>query len=53
MQDIVYVAVLIAFFVVAALFVMACDHIIGSDEDALAEGARGTSAPTPDERVAA
>ena len=36
MQDIIYVAVLIAFFAVAALFVAACDKMIGSDEEALA-----------------
>ena len=37
MQDLIYVAVMVAFFAVAALFVVACDKIIGSDEVALAE----------------
>ena len=37
MQDIVYVAVLIAFFAVAALFVVGCDKIIGTDEEALSQ----------------
>ena len=37
MQDIVYVAVIVAFFAIAALFVVACDRIIGTDENALAE----------------
>jgi hypothetical protein len=32
------VAIMIAFFALAALFVIACDKIIGSDEDALAAG---------------
>jgi hypothetical protein len=37
MQDVVYVAVMVAFFAVSALFVVGCDRIIGSDEDALAQ----------------
>jgi hypothetical protein len=37
MQDIVYVAVIIAFFGIAALFVVACDKIIGADEEALTQ----------------
>jgi hypothetical protein len=54
MQDVVYIAVLVAFFVLAGLFVVACDRIIGSDEEALAEGARGTPEPEPQsERLAA
>ena len=52
MQDVVYILVLIAFFVLAGLFVVACDRIIGRDEDALAEGSRGAPEPE-DERVAA
>ena len=39
MQDLVYVAVLIAFFALSALFVVGCDRIIGSDEAALAADA--------------
>jgi hypothetical protein len=45
MQDVVYVAALFVFFAIAALFVVACDKIIGSDEDALAEAERGAPAP--------
>jgi hypothetical protein len=40
MQDLMYVAILIAFFVVAILFTLGCDKIIGPDAEALAEGAR-------------
>ena len=37
MQDVIYVLVLFAFFGLGALFVVACDRIIGSDEEALGE----------------
>jgi hypothetical protein len=46
-QDVVYVAALLVFFVLATLFVMACDKIIGPDEDALAEAEGGVPAPEP------
>jgi len=36
MNDFAFVAIMLAFFVVATLFVHACDRIIGHDEDALA-----------------
>ena len=39
MQDIVYMVLLLAVFAVLALFVVACDRIIGPDEAALAESA--------------
>jgi hypothetical protein len=53
-QDFFYVLGLIVFFAVAGLFVLACDHIIGPDEAALTEGARGAPEPAPaTERVAA
>jgi hypothetical protein len=48
MQDLVYMLVLVAFFVLAGLFVVACDRIIGPDEDALAEANRGAPAPQPE-----
>jgi len=32
MNDVSYVAIIIAFFALAALFVKACDRIIGPDE---------------------
>jgi hypothetical protein len=35
MADLIYVAVIIAFFAFAALFVVACDRIIGPDEAAV------------------
>ena len=52
MQDVVFVVVLVAFFGLATLFVVACDRIIGRDEDALAEGAPGAPEPKS-ERLAA
>jgi hypothetical protein len=33
MQDVLFIVVVLAFFAVATLFVVACDHIIGPDED--------------------
>jgi hypothetical protein len=51
-QDLVYVATMIAFFVIAALFVVACDRIIGSDEAALAETRPAAQEPAA-EKVAA
>ena len=46
MADLIYVSVMLAFFGIAALFVVACDKIIGPDEAALREGL--TAAPTPE-----
>ena len=37
-NDVLNVAILIAFFALAGLFVIACDKLIGSDEEALAAG---------------
>ena len=37
MADLIYVAVIVAFFALTALFVVACDHIIGNKEQS--EGA--------------
>jgi hypothetical protein len=51
-NDVAYVAILIIFFAVAALFVVACDKIIGSDEEALAVGGEEVE-PEPAEKVAA
>ncbi len=36
MNDFAFVAIMLAFFALAALFVVACDRIIGSDEEAFA-----------------
>jgi hypothetical protein len=41
--DLIFVAVIVAFFAVAALFVVACDHIIGADDSAHT----GTREPAP------
>ena len=43
MADLIYVAVIIAFFALAALFVVACDHIIGADNSDVT----GTRDPAP------
>ena len=51
MADLIYVSMLIAFFVVAGLFVVACDKIIGSDDEALREGLTGAPAPEPEAEV--
>ena len=37
MQDVVYLAVTVAFFVLSALFVVLCDRIIGPDDVAIPE----------------
>jgi len=49
MADLIYVAVLFAFFGIAALFVLACDKIIGPDDVALREGLG--AAPTPEPEI--
>ena len=33
MADLIYIAVIVAFFAVAALYVVACERIIGRDGD--------------------
>ena len=43
MADLIFVAVIVAFFAVAGLFVVACDHIIGADDSAHT----GTREPAP------
>ena len=50
-NDVTYVVIMIAFFALAALFVIACDKIIGSDEEALAVG-EDQIAPEPERLVA-
>jgi hypothetical protein len=52
-NDLTYVAILIAFFALAALFVIACDKIIGPDEIALRLGEHDTIEPEPVDEVAA
>jgi hypothetical protein len=52
-NDFTYVVIMIAFFAVAALFVIACDKIIGSDEEALAVGDEDiTPGPEPERQAA-
>lgn len=51
MADLIYVAVVVVFFVLAAGYVTACDRIIGPDPDDLVEG--GVDAPANDEAVPA
>jgi len=52
-NDVTFVVIMVAFFALAALFVIACDKIIGSDEEALAVGEEETiSAPEPQELAA-
>lgn len=54
MQDVLFLVVLVAFFGLAGLFVVACNRIIGPDEEALAEGLRGAPESEPhEEKVAA
>jgi hypothetical protein len=49
MQDLVYKVVLVVLFVLAGLFVVACDRLIGPDDAALAEANRGAPAPSEPE----
>jgi len=52
-NDVTFVVIMIAFFAVAALFVIACDKIIGSDEEALAIGQdEENPAPEPESLAA-
>jgi hypothetical protein len=52
-NDVTFVLILIAFFAVAALFVFACDRIIGADEAELTEVTTGEPAPQAPEKLAA
>jgi hypothetical protein len=49
--DLIFVAVIVAFFALAALFVVACDHIVGVDDSA-ATGTRGDHGPSDEVRPA-
>jgi hypothetical protein len=53
MNDFAFVAIMLAFFVLAALFVAACDRIIGPDEQALAGPTREIEKGGDEERAAA
>jgi hypothetical protein len=50
--DVIFVAVIVAFFAVAALFVVACDHIIGVDDSAHTGTREPAPAPAPQEQAA-
>lgn len=52
MADVTFVAIIIVFFSLAALFVRACDHMIGTDEEAFA-GAEESAKPADQEPIAA
>jgi hypothetical protein len=52
-NDVTFVLILVAFFALAALFVFACDRIIGPDEAELNEGATGEPEPAQPEQLAA
>jgi hypothetical protein len=47
--DLIFVAVIVAFFAVAALFVVACDRIIGADD----ANVTGTREPAPHDEARA
>ena len=54
MEDVGFILLMVAFVVIAALFVIGCDKIIGPDEEALAEQGPVEIEPEPfDEQVAA
>jgi hypothetical protein len=46
-NDLTYLAIMVGFFLLSILFVMACERIIGSDEAALAEAPGGEPEPEP------
>ena len=49
MNDFAFVAILLAFFAIAALFVLACDQIIGADDESI----RSSRPEVEQEKVAA
>jgi hypothetical protein len=53
-NDLSYLAIMVGFFLVSILFVVACEKIIGSDEAALAQTPGGEPEPEPalEERAA-
>jgi hypothetical protein len=52
-QDLIYVAGIVALFLLTVLFVVGCDKIIGPDEDALAEDEPQSSTTSEQTKVAA
>ncbi len=53
MEDLIYVAVVLAFFALAALFVVGCDRIIGPDDVAMEEEGGALQVALEHEREAA
>jgi hypothetical protein len=53
-NDLSYLAIMVGFFLLSILFVVACEKIIGSDEGALHETPGGEPEPetVPEERAA-
>jgi hypothetical protein len=52
-NDVTFVLILVAFFSLAALFVFACDRIIGPDQAELSEGMASEPQPKEPEQLAA
>jgi hypothetical protein len=52
-NDVTFVLILLAFFAISALFVVACDRIIGPDEATLSDEIVGEPEPEQPERLAA
>jgi len=54
-QDLIFIAVILAFFALLWLFILGCERIIGSDEQALGDHAEptGPDSPVEDDRRAA
>jgi hypothetical protein len=53
MADLIFIGIIVVFFLIAALFVKACDRIIGPDEEALAQRGTETTTPEPTDRTLA
>jgi len=47
MNDFAFIAIMLVFFALAALFVTACDRIIGADEEALASSPASDAVKEP------
>ncbi|MBK5331186.1 MAG: hypothetical protein JJD93_04400 [Ilumatobacteraceae bacterium] len=52
MSDVIFIAVLLAFFVLCALYVQLCDRMIGPDDPAMAESADSAIESVPTTMVA-
>jgi hypothetical protein len=52
MADLIYILGLFGFFALAALFVRACDRIIGADPEVMVQGVPGGPEPVDEDRPA-